>query len=60
MGFETETMATGFRSDLKTGFSSERMQKEESTASTGELYRIAKATIVTIHREIEGGSSHEN
>ena len=60
MGFETETMATGFRSDLKTGFSSERMQKEESTASTGELYRIAKATIVTIHREIERGSSHEN
>lgn len=60
MGLKAEAMGTGFRPDLKTGFSAARIQKEESTASTGELYRIAKAVIVTIHREIERGFSHEN
>ena len=54
MEFRTEQMNIGFRKGLHTDFSPIK-EEEQKQVSTNELYRVAKAVIVTVHREAERG-----
>ena len=55
MGFESEDIRAGFRADLNTGFSSEQTEKENTKASTKELYTVAKTIINIIRKQAERG-----
>lgn len=55
MDFRTEQMHIGLRRGLHTGFSPVKAEEEQEQVSTKELYKVAKAVIVTVHREAERG-----
>ncbi len=60
IGFETETMPVGVRKDVRVGFVPGETGESRKEVSTAELYRAAKAVVVTMRKEIERGSYHEN
>ncbi len=55
IGYETENMHVGVRKGVQVGFDSVRTEESRKEVSTGELYRAAKAVVVTMRREIERG-----
>lgn len=55
MGFDAENMHVGIRKNLRTGYVPGEQKQAGQPASTGTLYRAAKAVIIAIHREIERG-----
>lgn len=55
MDFRIGQMHIGLRRGLHTGPSPIKAEEEQEQVSTKELYKVAKAVIVTVHREAERG-----